>query len=324
MQPLASVLMSIYNETESQIRESVASVLSQDFKDFEFIIVLDKPERDDVETILESFNDSRIVFDKNSRNIGLAMSMNRAAGIASSEIFIRMDADDVCLPRRFSREIDIIKTGNYDFVFTNYDNIDDNSEIIKRAEIKQDMSDCIQLNKLVSLDPSIIHHPTVVFSRKIFEGVGGYRDFPCSQDSDLWMRMAEIGCRFYMIGQPFLQYRVNANSVSNKRWFKQQLTCNYIFELSIERLKKGKDTFSYSGYENYLDKWKVNDSASKDKLLDCYRLLSEASEFARKGQIIKSLILKAKVFMISPLMRRHFISLQTKKRLLRKVFIMKI
>ncbi len=100
----ASVLMSIYNESLEQIKESVLSILSQDYDDFELIIVLDKPERTDVKALLDEFNDTRIVFLINEKNIGLALSMNIAASRATSNFFIRMDADDVCLQGRCRRE----------------------------------------------------------------------------------------------------------------------------------------------------------------------------------------------------------------------------
>lgn len=42
-QPEISILMSLYNETDQQISESVRSILSQTFKNWEFIIVNDAP-----------------------------------------------------------------------------------------------------------------------------------------------------------------------------------------------------------------------------------------------------------------------------------------
>ena len=312
----ASVLMSIYNETEEQIRESVTSVLSQDFSDFEFIIVLDKPERNDMESVLEGFKDSRIVFRRNENNIGLAMSMNKAASLAKSNVFIRMDADDICLPGRFKKEFDILQSGNYDFVFSNYDVINQNSEIISESKTEDDISDSRYLYQKVSLDPSIIHHPTVMFTRAIFERAGGYRDFPCSQDSDLWLRMAENGCRFYKLGQSYLRYRANPNSVTNKRWYQQQLTCHYILELSVQRLTKCNDDYSLDNYHQYLKRFNVDDEHAKNKLRDAVNLLSESAVASASGKKLRSLRLRAHVFLMSKVYRRHILFLMKKKSIL--------
>lgn len=310
--------MSIYNETENQIRESVSSVLSQDFSDFELIIVLDKPERTDVESILEVFNDPRIVFDKNEKNVGLAISMNKAASLAKSNIFVRMDADDVCLPGRFKREIEIIETGKYDFVFSNYDIINDASQIIKEAKVEEDISDSGVLLRMISLDPSVVHHPTVLFTKEIFEKAGHYRNFPCSQDSDLWLRMAENGCRFYKIGQSFLQYRANPNSVTNKRWYQQQLTCHYILELSIQRLIAGTDNYSLENYHQYLQRFRVDDDRAKIELRNAVNLLSESAEASASNKTLRSLWLRLLVLLSSRVYRRHIYYLFKKKKLLRK------
>ena len=314
----ASVLMSIYNETTEQIKESVSSVLLQDFRDFELIIVLDKPERTDVEDSLNCFDDSRIVFLRNDKNIGLAMCMNRAASIANSEIFIRMDADDVSLPGRFKREMEIIESGNYDFVYSNYNDIDTDSIIIRKCDVEEDITDSQITRRMVALDPSIIHHPTVMFTKQIFEKAGGYRDFPCSQDSDLWLRMAENGCRFYKLGTPYLNYRVNPNSVTSKRWYQQQLTCHYIFELSLQRLTRGNDDYSLDNYHNYLDKFRVDDENAKAKLRKAVDTLCQAAFATSEGHRIKGLLLRVKVLLISNVYRRHYCNLIRKRLLLGK------
>lgn len=314
----ASVLMSIYNETAEQIKESVSSVLSQDFKEYELIIVLDNPDRTDVEAVLDCFGDPRIVFLRNDRNIGLAMCVNRAASIAKSEIFIRMDADDISLPGRFKREMDIIESGDYDFVYSNYNDIGTDSHIIRQCNVEEDITDPQVTGKLVSLDPSIIHHPTVMFTKQIFEKAGRYRDFPCSQDSDLWLRMAENGCRFYKLGTPYLNYRVNPNSVTSKRWYQQQLTCHYIFELSLQRLTQGKDDYSLKDYHKYLDKFKVNDENEKSKLKKAVDTLFQAAMVTSQGHRVKGLFLRAKVLLISNVYRRHYYNLIRKRLLLGK------
>ena len=312
----ASVLMSIYNETVEQIKESVSSVLSQDFVDFELIIVLDKPDRDDVQDVLTSFSDKRIRFYKNEKNVGLALSMNKVAELAQANIFIRMDADDVCLPGRFKREIEIIETGDFDFVFSNYNDIDLNSCIIRNSAYEDDISDTSVTRRMVSLNPSIIHHPTVMFTKDIFERAGGYRDFPCSQDSDMWLRMAEKGCRFYKLGTPYLNYRVNPNSVTSKRWYQQQLTCHYIFELSVQRLLKGNDSYSYEDYHRYLDKFKVSDEKAKEALHKAVDNLLYSANAENDGHRLQSLWLKTKVIFISNVYRRHIYYLIRKKTLL--------
>lgn len=304
--------MSIYNESEKQIREAIISILNQTFADFELIIIGDNPNRCDLKSIIDNFDDKRIRLYINENNIGLAMCMNKAASLAKSNYYFRMDADDVALPNRFEKEIDILLSGKYDFCYSSYNTINSRSEIIKEAIPESDVMDSDFLHKQIQYGPNIIHHPTVAFTKNIFEKTNGYRNFPCSQDSDLWLRMAEVGCRFYQIGTPLLNYRINENSITNKRWYQQQITCHYIFELSLQRIIKGKDNFSTDNYEKYLRRWKIGKQEEEKKLRTAMNLLQKAESFP----IFKKLFFRTYVFVISPVQRRHFIALIIKKILL--------
>lgn len=98
MTPKISVLMSVYNETLLEVEQSIISVLNQTHTDFECIIVIDKPDRIDAIAYIKQLSekDSRIILLVNEQNIGLEMSMNRAATIAKGVYLVRMDADDIC------------------------------------------------------------------------------------------------------------------------------------------------------------------------------------------------------------------------------------
>jgi glycosyltransferase involved in cell wall biosynthesis len=66
-----SVIMSVFNEVEDQLIDSISSILKQSFKDFEFIIVLDNPNNTIARNIIlkNKKNDSRVVFLENEKNM---------------------------------------------------------------------------------------------------------------------------------------------------------------------------------------------------------------------------------------------------------------
>lgn len=316
--PTISVLMSVFNETERVLRESVDSVLTQTCSNFELIIVCDNPSRhDEVKKILDSYQDSRIVIVANEKNIGLAMSMNKAAKVAHADIFARMDADDIAYPDRLQKEYEIIINDKADLVFSRYEMIDENS-----VQIKKEFTDTMpyysprEISNILQYK-NVIHHPTVMMKRNIFEIVGGYRDFPCSQDFDLWMRLNENGCKFYMTNESLLQYRVSENSTSKRKWLQQQLTCHYIFQLSCQRLSKGTDNYSKTNYEEYL-KNKGNEKNSVAlKLKKSERLLSQSMIYKHKGEKTKAAILRLYVFVTNSILRDYYINV-IKKRIMIK------
>lgn len=293
------------------IRESIDSLLAQTFRNFDVIIVLDDPSRTDVDGIVESYEDSRLKLYHNERNLGLALSMNYAASMADAPYLARMDADDVATSDRLEKEFALISCGKYDFVFSQYYYIDETSKIIEK-KLQQLITDDIS-RKTISLDPSVIHHPTVMFTRNIFEKAGGYRPFPCSQDADLWLRMCEVGCRFHMICEPLLYYRINPDSVSSKKWFRQQLTCYYIFKLSLQRIKFGRDNFSLNDYENYLEKWGNGDKVAESKLRASFKLLSRSKNNSGGLKIIGSFATRLWVFCTSPILRNYYLDVIIKK-----------
>ena len=188
---MISVLSSVYNETLEEIRESLDSILSQSYTDFELIVVLDRPDYAEGLALLQEYaaKDARVKVLVNEKNIGLAMSMNYAAENAKGEYYLRMDADDVCYPGRFQKQIDAITGSDYDLICGNYDFMDEQGNFLpQKPRVYTDG----QLNTLLAYR-NIIHHPTVIMKAKAFWEAGAYRNYPCSQDYDLWLRMKCCG-----------------------------------------------------------------------------------------------------------------------------------
>ena len=63
-----SVMMPIYNSREDYLREAIESILNQTYSDFEFLIINDSPENTKLDDIVNSYNDPRIKYSKNSKN----------------------------------------------------------------------------------------------------------------------------------------------------------------------------------------------------------------------------------------------------------------
>lgn len=320
--PKISVLMSVYNETESDLRASVESVLNQTFKDFEFIIVNDNPTNDAIKSIITKYaeKDSRIKLVFNKYNIGLAASLNKAAKIATGEFYIRTDADDICDLRRFEKQYKIIKENDYDLVCSDYYIIDENGEIIDKLDL---WYDSVSISKLLPLK-NIIHHPTVIIRADSFNSLGGYRDFPCAQDYDLWLRMKEANYKFYMINEKLLYYRVRPNSITNKNRYKQINTIRYIRKLYYDKRKTSIDSYNYSNYLKFLDDNGVNDPETVNKVLKSLEQFSEGKKYIKNKEIflgffkiikaitgtnyyIKNLPTKVKFFVYSKLLKISYI-----------------
>ena len=282
---MISVLMSIYNETTNEIQQSIDSILSQSYDDFELIIVVDNPKHTTAVDLLNEYaeKDSRVRFIINKENIGLAMSMNVAADAAKGEYYLRMDADDVCMPDRFQMQYDAIKNSKYDLICGNYDFIDENGEPLHQTvHIYTD-------KQITALLPhrNIIHHPTVIMRADTFHKVGGYRNYKCAQDYDLWLRMKKSGCLFHMMPEKLIKYRVRRASTTLQNRYKQ--SCTLVYIRNLYGSKEGMDSYSYDDYLKFLADNKAEESDAQKDFLDNSLLYLNSKKKMVKGQIVSGI-----------------------------------
>lgn len=305
-----SVLMSTYNETPEHVKEAIDSILNQTYEDFELIIINDNPNDKKIDELIRSIKDERIQYFRNKENIGLAESMNLAARLATNNIIARMDSDDIAIHDRFEKQINLLLNDECDLVCSRYSIINEKGALIDATVGYQGGNE--ELNKLVQLSPQkIIHHPTVMFKRDLFDQVSGYRNFPCAQDLDLWMRMAEVGCRIRCLDDVLLKYRKNGSSISHKKHFQQQLTLHYSYKLSVERIQSGKDSFSQENYNEYLKNNGLG-NAEKEKQFERYFQMLKYND-----NLMIRLLKRLRVFLAIPSLREYYLLQKKKNRLLR-------
>ena len=106
---LISVIMSSYN-SEKTIRRCIFSILNQDYKNLEFLIV-DDCSTDNSLSIIKKLgeNDKRIKIIENKKNIGLTKSLNKLLKISKGKFIARQDSDDASFPHRLTSQINFLK-----------------------------------------------------------------------------------------------------------------------------------------------------------------------------------------------------------------------
>ncbi len=107
--PTVSIGLPVYNG-EQTIGRALASILSQDFEDFEFIIS-DNASTDDTARICESYarQDKRVRFVRNATNIGAGPNHNRLVELAKGKYFSWAAHDVEYLPGMLSRCVEVMK-----------------------------------------------------------------------------------------------------------------------------------------------------------------------------------------------------------------------
>ncbi len=184
-QPLVSVIMPFFN-AEAYIGQALQSVCQQTYQNIE-IIVVDDASTDASLQLVNAIPDPRIKIIQNETNLGLAASLNKALAAASGPLIARMDADDICLPQRLTRQVafmqqhptvSVVGTALQYFQTSWYTNYFPVSHEQCRAKL---------------LFNVCFGHPSIMFRQSVLAYVAGYNEAlrQYSEDYDLYERLAD-------------------------------------------------------------------------------------------------------------------------------------
>lgn len=212
--PALSVLLAVYND-ERFVAEAIDSILAQDFSNFE-LLVLDDGSDDGTPGIVQNYadRDRRIRLIRETHH-GHASSLNRLLAEARAPLVARMDADDICLPTRFGKQVAFLEANpDYGVLGCETAYIDENgrpaanrnSRWVHRHE---------DLLQVLEEGPPLAH-PAVMMRLQLVRAVGGYREaFRHSEDYDLWLRLSTV-TKMANLPETLLLYRLHSNQLSDK------------------------------------------------------------------------------------------------------------
>lgn len=130
---MISIIIPLYNK-ELYIKDTIESIISQNYKDFEIVIVNDGS-KDNSLSVIESISDNRIRI-VNKENEGVSKTRNRGIKEAKGEWIMFFDADDLMVEGCLQALVDLgnqfpdanILCGNF---ITRTEHQDFNSSVIK-------------------------------------------------------------------------------------------------------------------------------------------------------------------------------------------------
>ena len=208
--PKVSVIMPVYNETENVLRYAINSILKQTFTDFELIIINDGSVMD-IDSVINSYNDDRIRYHKNEKNLGIIKTLNIGLDLAQAEYIARMDADDISIRTRFEEEVLILDENPQVGVVA--------SGAVKfpskmRIQAPQSSEDLKYLSMCYA---NCVVHPSVMMRKSVLDNHNiKYSDeFWHAEDYCLWMELFKH-TEFYTIQKPLVLLREREDSVSSQ------------------------------------------------------------------------------------------------------------
>jgi len=192
MKPIISVIMPVYNG-QKYVGEAIESILSQTYKNFEFIII-DDGSNDGTTDILKHYhkNDKRIIILQNQENKGVAYSRNKGIATAQGKYIAVMDSDDISVDTRFDLEIDFLETHpEIGAVGSNYRKITMNGDL---TDFQTSYSLSPGINRWRLFFANQHCHPATMIRRDLFERfrVKYDENIQYAVDYDLWFQINEV------------------------------------------------------------------------------------------------------------------------------------
>lgn len=210
-----SILMSMYNTPIEQLKKSIESILNQTHKNFEFIIIDDCSNGNEVKTVLD-YNDDRIKLIRNKKNLGLTKSLNKGLKYITTNYIFRMDTDDIAHLDRLEKQIEFMKNNNYDFVCSRINYFNENG-IYGCSKVFGD----IKIDDMLFGTP--FAHPSMLIKKDVLENTGGYPDYNRCEDYAMELNLYANGYKGYIMKEPLLDYRLDDDNYKKKK-FKDRLT----------------------------------------------------------------------------------------------------
>ncbi len=221
--PLVSVIVPAY-QAEAFLGEALASALGQDCPEVE-ILVVDDGSTDRTAEIAAAHG-VRVI---RQRNGGPAAARNAGLALARGEFLTILDADDLWLPDRLSRQVAYLREHPDDGLVMGLTEVFVTPEEPRPAHYP----------RIAEAGPFPGHPSTMLMRREVFELVGPFDEsLRLSEDLDWIARAGDAGVRFGRLDRTLLRYRIHAGNMSRNPHANELATLRVLRE-SVQRKRVG-------------------------------------------------------------------------------------
>jgi glycosyltransferase involved in cell wall biosynthesis len=190
MVPQVSVIIPTHNRA-ALVREAVASVTAQTYRDYE-ILVVDDASSDDTREALAAWREVRVLRQACRRGVAAARNLGIAA--ARGEWLAFLDSDDLWLPEKLARQMAHLQDQPHLLISQT-----DETWVRRGVRVNKPAAHRKVAGRIFfpSLERCLISPSAVILNRRLLEAHGGFdEDLPAAEDYDLWLRLTwryEVG-----------------------------------------------------------------------------------------------------------------------------------
>ena len=223
---LVSVIMPSWN-TGRFIAESIQSVIAQTYTNWELLIV-DDCSSDNTDEVIANFHDKRIFYFKNEKNVGAALSRNRALREARGEWIAFLDSDDLWEPQKLEKQLAFMNQNGYVFSYHNYEKIDEED---RPLHIHVSGPDIVSKQDMYNYGyPGCL---TFMYSAEAL-GLIQIKDIKKNNDYAILLKLCKkADC--YLLKENLAKYRIRKKSISHDKISKKLKSHYDLFHLCDEQ-----------------------------------------------------------------------------------------
>ena len=243
--PLVSVVCLCYNQ-ERFVEEAIQSVLKQSYPNVQLIVVDDASTDNSVNVIKSVIGlNTNIQFLALTENLGNCKAFNRGLGLTKGSFIIDLAADDVLLPNRIEKGVQILleKGEGYGVHFSDAEIVDEYGthlynhsdrfphQTVPQGDVYRDV-----------VYRYFICPPTVMFTREVIDVLGGYDETLSYEDFDFWVRSSRA-FQYAYSPEVLVKRRVIKNALSSEqfRFFSKHSKSTYKVCEKILRLNNNQN-----------------------------------------------------------------------------------
>lgn len=248
-----SIIVPLYNTPQRFLEEMIESCINQTYKNWELCLA-DGSDREHeyIENYIKQMQkkDSRILYKKLDKNMGISRNTNSCVDMATGEYIALFDHDDLLHPSALYEYMKVICEKDAEFIYCDEDKVSEDGKRHYDPYYKPDFSiDMLRSNNYIC-------HFTV-FKKELLKKTGLFRtEFDGAQDHDMILRLVECTDKIVHIPKILYHWRVSDSSVARDPYAKSY-TIEHGINAVSEHLKRCKLLATVSSTEGHPNFYRI-------------------------------------------------------------------
>lgn len=235
MQPLISVIIPTYNHSHF-LEKAIQSVIDQTYSFWELLIV-DNHSQDNTDSVVRSFNDTRIKLLKIHNNGVIAASRNMGILNARGEWVAFLDSDDSWYSEKLETLInDLRKSDVYDVISNDELMVDNNTgekQVLHYGPYEDNFYEVLLIDgNRLSPSATMIRRSFLIEQNLLFNEA---HDYIAVEDYDLWLKLALKNAKFkfnnIVLGEYLVHHANNSAQLLRQRKNAETLLHDHVFKI---------------------------------------------------------------------------------------------